>query len=177
MRSRVDPALLSELAVGLVVRLARIARAPLIHPAGPAYLALARDPLPRDVRSVAWAVRRQHRAALVAYVVAALLLMSPALLALHARSGLWQLSPREARLAATAAVGAEPTLVATLVHHPVALLARTLVGGATQLVYDAKALGVLLAVPFVVGLAGAAARATVGPLLVAACFTALPLAL
>jgi len=303
MRSRVDPALLSALAVGLVVRLARIARAPLIHPDGPAYLALASDLLHGDVRrvlesyyspaypglvaiaiaaggspevagrlatagaglaalpllhtltrrllgaraagvavltaalhpalvkaaadvlpetlagafllawlvvlvraqgtvglaaagalagaaylarpegvllvplGVAWAVRRQHRAALVAYVVAALLVMSPALVALHARSGLWQLSPREARLAATAAVGAEPTLVATLVHHPVALLARTLVGGATQLVYDAKALGVLLAVPFVVGLAGAAGRATVGPLLVAACFTALPLAL
>ena len=303
MRSRVDPALLSALAVGLVVRLARIARAPLIHPDGPAYLALASDLLHGDVRrvlesyyspaypglvaiaiaaggspevagrlatagaglaalpllhtltrrllgaraagvavltaalhpalvkgaadvlpetlagafllawlvvlvraqgtvglaaagalagaaylarpegvllvplGVAWAVRRQHRAALVAYVVAALLVMSPALVALHARSGLWQLSPREARLAATAAVGAEPTLVATLVHHPVSLLARTLVGGATQLVYDAKALGVLLAVPFVVGLAGAAGRATVGPLLVAACFTALPLAL
>src|SRR5438094_434439 len=277
MRSRVDPALLSALAVGLVVRLARIARAPLIHPDGPAYLALASDLLHGDVRrvlesyyspaypglvaiaiaaggapevagrlaaagaglaalpllhtltrrllgaraagvavltaalhpalvkaaadvlpetlagafllawlvvlvraqgtvglaaagalagaaylarpegvllvplGVAWAVRRQHRAALVAYVVAALLVMSPALLALHARSGLWQLSPREARLAATAAVGAEPTLVATLVHHPVALLARTLVGGATQLVYDAKVLGVLLAVPFVFG--------------------------
>src|SRR5437763_1808592 len=303
MRARVDPALLSALAVGLVVRLARIARAPLIHPDGPAYLALASDLLHGDVRrvlesyyspaypglvaiaiaaggapevagrlaaagaglaalpllhtltrrllgaraagvavlaaalhpalvkaaadvlpetlagafllawlvvlvraqgtvglaaagalagtaylarpegvllvplGVAWAARRQHRAALVAYVIAALLVMSPALVALHARSGLWQLSPREARLAATAAVGAEPTLVATLVHHPVSLLARTLVGGATQLVYDAKALGVLLAVPFVVGLAGAAGRATVGPLLVAACFTALPLAL
>src|SRR5947199_297021 len=232
MRSRVDPALLSALAVGLVVRLARIARAPLIHPDGPAYLALASDLLHGDVRrvlesyyspaypglvaiaiaaggspevagqlaaagaglaalpllhtltrrllgaraagvavltaalhpalvkaaadvlpetlagafllawlvvlvraqgtvglaaagalagaaylarpegvllvplGVAWAARRQHRAALVAYVIAALLVMSPALVALHARSGLWQLSPREARLAASASGGA-----------------------------------------------------------------------
>src|SRR5438132_13529 len=118
MRSRVDPALLSALAVGLVVRLARIARVPLLPPDGPAYLLawlvvlvraqgtvglaaagalagaayLAR---PEGVLlvplGVAWAVRRQHRAALVAYVVAALLVMSPALVALHARSGLWQL--------------------------------------------------------------------------------------
>ena len=71
MRSRVDPALLSALAVGLVVRLARIARAPLIHPDGPAYLALASDLLHGDVRRVLESYYSPAYPGLVAIAIAA----------------------------------------------------------------------------------------------------------
>src|SRR2546429_9898095 len=71
MRSRVDPALLSALAVGLVVRLARIARAPLIHPDGPAYLALESDLLHGDVRRVLESYYSPAYPGLVAIAIAA----------------------------------------------------------------------------------------------------------
>src|SRR5256886_9437988 len=71
MRSRVDPALLSALAVGLVVRLARIARAPVIHPDGPASLALASDLLHGDARRVLESYYSPAYPGLVAIAIAA----------------------------------------------------------------------------------------------------------
>jgi hypothetical protein len=143
--------------------------------AGAAYLARPEAVLLVPIGLV-WEARRRRPLALAAYVAAAGIVMLPALLALHARSGRWQLTPREARIAARLGPEAGSLLEAARVDP--AGLARTFVtGAARQVVYDAKALGVLV-VPFIVGagvtpLAGPA----VLPLATAAAFTALPLAL
>jgi len=142
--------------------------------AGAAYLARPEAALLVPLGLVRSA-RRTRPAALVAYTAAALLVMAPALLALHARTGTWQLSPREARLAARADLAGEKTLVDALRHHPGAVLGEVARGAVVQTWEDATALGPLLAVPFAAGLV---AGPVVGwPLVVALAFTVLPLAL
>jgi len=122
-----------------------------------------------------WRRRRERLAALALYTGAALVVMAPALLALRAVSGHWQLSPREARIAGLSGVPGATTLVAAALRAPGALLARMTVGVARQALYDVKAVGPLCLVPFAVGLG--TARAGRWPLAIAAWFTALPLAL
>jgi 4-amino-4-deoxy-L-arabinose transferase-like glycosyltransferase len=95
---------------------------------------------------------RRRPASLIAYLTAALGVMAPALLALHARSGTWQLSPREAVIAGRFGSGADASLAAVAVHHPAAL-ARTWAGGAVQQTWDTVvAIGPVLVVPLVAGL-------------------------
>ncbi len=145
--------------------------------AGAAYLARPEAALLVPL-GLARAARRARPGALVAYAAAALLVMAPALLALRARSGTWQLSPREARLTARAGLASETTLLAAVRHHPGAMLGDVFRGAVVQAGQDAKALGPLLAIPFVAGLIAAPpAGATGWPLVVALSFTALPLAL
>ncbi len=122
-----------------------------------------------------WRLRRAHLRALVLYAGAAVAVMAPALLALRAETGHWQLSPREARLALLTGVPGATTLAEAALRNPAALLARMAEGVARQVLYDATALGPLLVIPFLLGVG--AARETRGPLAVAAWFTALPLAL
>ncbi len=105
----------------------------------------------------------------------AVAVMAPALIALRAETGHWQLSPREARLALLSGVPGATTLAEAALRNPAALLARMAEGVARQVLYDATALGPLLAIPFLLGVG--AARETRTPLAVAAWFTALPLAL
>jgi len=111
-----------------------------------------------------WRLRRARLRALVLYAGAAVAIMAPALIALRAGTGHWQLSPREARVALLSGVPGATTLAEAALRNPAALLAR-----------DATELGPLLAIPFVLGVG--AARETRRPLVVAAWFTALPLAL
>jgi len=119
-----------------------------------------------------WRLRRERLGTLVLYASAAVVLMAPALLALHAASGHWGLSPREARVALLSGAPGATTLAEAALRSPAALLARLAGGGARQVLYDATALGPPCLVPFVLGIG--AAR---WPLAVAAWFTALPLAL
>ena len=115
------------------------------------------------------------RARRVAYVGAALLVMAPALIAVHAETGHWQLSPREAR---NVPVPGATTLVDAVLRAPRVLAASVARGAVEQTLDDAKALSPFLWLPFAAGVASATARAAVGwPLVVAASFTALPLAL
>src|SRR5207244_3015877 len=122
-----------------------------------------------------WRLRRARLGALVRYAGVAVAVMAPALVALRAETGHWQLSPREARVALLAGVPGATTLVEAALTNPAALLARLAEGVARQVLYDATALGPLLVIPFVLGFG--TARGTRGPLAVAAWFTALPLAL
>jgi len=122
-----------------------------------------------------WRLRRTRLRALVLYAGAAVAVMAPALIALRAETGHWQLSPREARLALLTGVPGATTLAEAALRNPAALLARMAEGVARQVLYDATALGPLLVIPFLLGVG--AARETRGPLAVAAWFTALPLAL
>src|SRR5207245_140747 len=189
--------LAAALAVGLAVRVLRLLRDPLIHPDGPAYLALASALLRGKVMAVLggyysplylarpegvlllplglWRLRRARLGALVLYAGAAVAVMAPALVALRAETGHWQLSPREARVALLTGVPGATTLAEAALTNPAALLARLAEGVARQVLYDATALGPLLVIPFVLGFG--TARGTRGPLAVAAWFTALPLAL
>src|SRR5207244_4095335 len=121
-----------------------------------------------------WRLRRARLRALVLYAGAAVAVMAPALIALRAGTGHWQLSPREARVALLSGVPGATTLAEAALRNPAALLARMAEGMARQVIYDATALGPLLAIPFLLGVG--AARETRGPLAVAAWFTALPLA-
>jgi hypothetical protein len=122
-----------------------------------------------------WQRRRQQLVQLAGYAAAAVLVMAPALLALRAASGHWQLSPREARIAGLSGVPGATTLVAAALHAPRALLGRMAVGVVRQTLFDVKALGLFCLVPFAVGLWTATAGRW--PLAIAAGFTALPLAL
>src|SRR5438094_2741912 len=122
-----------------------------------------------------WRLRRARLGALVLYAGAAVAVMAPALVALRAETGHWQLSPREARVALLTGVPGATTLAEAALTNPAALLARMAEGVARQLLYDATALGPLLVIPFALGLG--TAPGTRGPLAVAAWFTALPLAL
>ncbi len=122
-----------------------------------------------------WRLRRARLRALVVYAGAAVAVMAPALIALRAETGHWQLSPREARVALLSGVPGATTLAEAALRNPAALLARMAEGMARQVLYDATELGPLLAIPFLLGVG--AARETRGPLAVAAWFTALPLAL
>jgi hypothetical protein len=124
-----------------------------------------------------WRARRERGATLAAYAAAAVLIMSPALLAVHARSGQWQISPREARIAEDVGVPGARTLADAVRRAPGTMLGALASGAARQVAYDAKALGVLL-VPFAVGLAAFPPRgAAAWPLAVAAWLTLLPLAI
>ena len=115
------------------------------------------------------------RARRAAYVGVALLVMAPALLAVHVETGRWQLSPREAR---NVPVPGAMTLADGLLRDPRAFGVAVARGAVEQTLDDAKALSPFLWLPFAAGLASEAARAAVGwPLVVAASFTALPLAL
>jgi len=115
------------------------------------------------------------RARRVGYVGAALLVMAPALIALRVETGHWQLSPREARIVP---VPGATTLVDAALRDPRALVASVARGAVEQTLDDAKALSPFLWPAFAAGVASASARAAVGwPLVVAASFTALPLAL
>jgi hypothetical protein len=66
-------------------------------------------------------VRRKPLTTVAAYVLATLLVMAPAVLALHDRTGIWQISRREAALTAQAGLGDQATLTDALRTHPVAL--------------------------------------------------------
>jgi hypothetical protein len=115
------------------------------------------------------------RARRASYAAAAVLVMLPALVALRVETGRWQLSPREARVVP---VPGATSLADAAFRAPLALGGAVVRGAAEQTLDDAKALGPLLWIPFVVGVAAAPTRAAVGwPLVVAAAFTALPLAL
>src|SRR5256712_2866295 len=122
-----------------------------------------------------WRLRRARPRALVLYAGAAVAVMAPALIALRAGTGHWQLSPREARLALLTGVPGATTLLEAVLRNPAALLVRMAKGVARQVLYDTTELGPLLVIPFVLGVG--AARETRRPLVVAAWFTALPLAL
>ena len=125
-----------------------------------------------------WRVRGRRAPAVALYGAAAILVMLPALVALRARSGHWQLSPREARIAARTGVPGASSLVDATIRNPAAIIRRTAIGVVRQTAYDAKALGPLLWIPAAVGLFVAAPRGPgAWPLLVAGWFTALPLAL
>jgi hypothetical protein len=125
-----------------------------------------------------WGAGRHRPRALATYAIAVLLVLAPVAAALHARTGAWQLSPREAAVLADLGVGDEPTLLGAVVRRPGAVLLGMVRGGAEQMADDLKALGVLLWVPFAVGLAVAPpARATALPVVVVGSFTLLPLAL
>src|SRR5262249_26513776 len=90
------------------------------------------------------AVVRRRPACLVAYALSALAVMAPALMALHARTGTWQLSPREAVIAARFGSGDQTSLVDVAVHHPVALVGRWAAGAARQVWNTVVALGPIL---------------------------------
>jgi hypothetical protein len=121
--------------------------------------------------------RRARVPALAAYAVAAGLVMLPVLQALHARTGHWQLSPREARLEVRDGLPGD-TLVDALRENPATVIGRTLAGGVQQAISDLKALGPLLWVPFVAGLVAAPPTGLrAWPLIVTGTLTALPLAL
>ena len=146
--------------------------------AGAAYLARPEGAflLPAGVAA---AVGRRHRARGIAlYVVAALVVMAPVLIALHARSGRWELSPRESRIMRSTGLFREETLLGAVRNEPMALLQRLVEGAGRQLTDDAKALGPFLWIPFAFGLARARPRGEQAwPLLIAAAFTVLPLAM
>jgi len=104
--------------------------------------------------------------------------MLPALLALRVQSGHWQISPREARIAARAGLPEETTFAGAARHHPGTVLGRVASGVVSQVIDDAIALGPLLWIPFVAGLLVVPLRGPPAwPLATAAAFTVLPLAL
>src|SRR5437867_5399362 len=146
--------------------------------AGAAYLARPEGVLLLPLGVAAAAARRHRAGGLVVYVGAGLLVMAPVLVALHARSGRWELSPREARIMRSTGLSGEKTLLGAVRQEPVAVLRRVVAGAGRQLADDAKALGPLLWLPFAFGLFGGRPRGEqVWPLLVAGAFTALPLAI
>src|SRR5436309_749436 len=98
-----------------------------------------------------WRLRRARLRALVLYAGAAVAVMAPALIALRAETGHWQLSPREARVALLTGVPGATTLAEAALRDPAALLARMAGGVARQVLYDATALGPLCAIPFLLG--------------------------
>src|SRR5439155_1052297 len=152
--------LAAALAAGLVVRVARLLRDPLMHPDGPAYLELARALLRGKVLAVLGGYYSPLYPAAVAGLAATGLRLelagrATALLALRAETGHWQLSPREARLALLTGVPGATTLAEAALRNPAALLARMAEGVARQVLYDATALGPLCAIPFLLGVGAA----------------------
>ena len=126
-----------------------------------------------------WRLRRQPflRVRLV-HATAAVLVMLPVLLALRAETGHWQLSPREARIAAGTGIPGATSLAGAAVRAPARLAGRIALGIGEQTLHDAKALSPLLLLPFVAGLASASVRRAAGwPLAVVAVITVVPLAL
>ena len=146
--------------------------------AGVAYLARPEGALLLPLGVAAAAGRRHRAGGLVVYLGAGLLVMAPVVVALHARSGRWELSPREARIMRSTGLSGEKTLLGAVRQEPVAVLRRIVAGAGRQLADDAKALGPLLWLPFAFGLFGGPPRGEQAwPLLVAGAFTALPLAI
>src|SRR5439155_381166 len=74
--------------------------------AGVAYLARPEGALLLPLGVAAAAGRRHRAGGLVVYLGAGLLVMAPVVVALHARSGRWELSPREARIMRSAGLSA-----------------------------------------------------------------------
>ena len=146
--------------------------------AGVAYLARPEGALLLPLGVAAAAGRRHRAGGLVVYLGAGLLVMAPVVVALHARSGRWELSPREARIMRSTGLSGEKTLLGAVRQEPVAVLRRIVAGAGRQLADDAKALGPLLWLPFAFGLFGGPPRGEQAwPLLVAGAFTVLPLAI
>jgi hypothetical protein len=145
---------------------------------GAAYLTRPEGAFLLPLGVVVAAGRRHRVGGLVLYVGAALLVMAPMIVALHARSGRWELSPREGRIMRSTGLSGEETLLGAVRREPRAVLQRVAKGAGRQLVDDAKALGPLLWFPFAVGLASGRPRGEQAwPLLVAGAFTVLPLAM
>jgi hypothetical protein len=120
-----------------------------------------------------WHPRARRPHVLAAYAAAAVLVMSPALVALRVESGRWQLSPREARVAANLGVPDATTLGDAIVREPGTVLRSAVAGLGEQLLHDAKALSPLLWLPFGAGLLAVSIRAAVAwPLAVVAWLTA-----
>jgi hypothetical protein len=121
--------------------------------------------------------RRAMRAAplsAAAYVLGAVLVMAPAVVAMHERTGTWQLSRREAALAGQAGVAGDTTLGGAIRTDPGAMLAYWGAGVAEQSWDTLVAVGPVLALPLAVGLR---TLPLAWPLAVAAAFVAGPLAL
>jgi 4-amino-4-deoxy-L-arabinose transferase-like glycosyltransferase len=119
-------------------------------------------------------VRRRPLTTVAVYVLATLLVMAPAVLALHDRTGTWQISRREAALTAQAGLGDQATLTDALRADTLALARYWSHGIAEQSWDTVVALGAILAAPFVVGLR---TLPLAWPLAIAALFIAGPLAL
>jgi 4-amino-4-deoxy-L-arabinose transferase-like glycosyltransferase len=142
--------------------------------AGAVYLARPEGVLLLVIGAGWLAIRRRPLATIAVYVLAAVLLIAPAVLALHERTGTWQISRREAKVNLEAGAVDDVTLVDALRHHPTALVRYWGVGVAEQTWDTVVALGVVLALPFAVGLW---TLPLAWPLAVAALFVAGPLAL
>jgi 4-amino-4-deoxy-L-arabinose transferase-like glycosyltransferase len=146
--------------------------------AGTAYLARPEGVLLIPLGLV-WLLGRARRPrAAFAYAALALAVMAPAVVALHDRTGAWQLSPREGRITSQLGMPEDATFLAAALDHPLAIAAALASGAVLQLAYDAKALSPFLWLPFGVGLVASGVRGWRSwPLVVAGAFTALPLAL
>jgi 4-amino-4-deoxy-L-arabinose transferase-like glycosyltransferase len=104
---------------------------------------------------VAWLGWRRRAAAVgptAAYLLAALVVMAPAVLALHARSATWQISRREAVATARAGVSDETTLAGAVRRHPAAIVTQWASGAGQQTWDTVVAIGPVLALPFALGL-------------------------
>src|SRR5437868_2175520 len=83
--------------------------------------------------------RSRRPLAVVAYAAAALLVMLPALVALRAESGHWQITPREARIAARIGIPGASTLAGAVARAPGRMAALGVRGIVEQTLHDAKA--------------------------------------
>ena len=126
------------------------------------------------VLGAGWLALRRRPLATAAYVLVTVLVMAPAVVALQAPTGSWQISGREASATAQAGIGEEKTLTDALRTHPGTLARYWGLGVAEQTWDTAVALGAVLAVPFVVGLR---MLPFAWPLAVAALFVVGPIAL
>ena len=126
------------------------------------------------VLGAGWLALRRRPLATAAYVLVTVLVMAPAVVALQAPTGSWQISGREASATAQAGIGEEKTLTDALRTHPGTLARYWGLGVAEQTWDTAVALGAVLAVPFVVGLR---TLPFAWPLAVAALFVVGPIAL
>ena len=146
--------------------------------AGATYLARPEGVLLLAI-GIAWLAWR-HRTAVSAssfaavYLLAAVVAMAPAVLALHERTGTWQISRREAALTVRAGLPDQTTLAAAVREHPGTMLGHWTAGVARQTWNTAVAIGPVLALPLLVGLR---TLAPAWPLAVAATFVVGPLAL
>jgi 4-amino-4-deoxy-L-arabinose transferase-like glycosyltransferase len=108
------------------------------------------------------------------YVIATVVVMAPAAIALHERTGTWQISRREAALTTRAGLPDQTTLAAAVRRHPGAMLGHWATGVARQTWNTVVAIGPVLALPLLVGLR---TMAPAWPLTIAAAFVVGPLAL
>jgi len=141
--------------------------------AGTTYLARPEGVL-LGILGVGWALWRRRPAAAAASIAVTLVVMAPALLALHERTGRWQLSLREAALVERAGIAHQTSLAGAALHRPGAFAARWAGGAAWQTWNTLVALGPVTAPLAFVGLG---TTAPAWPLGVSAAFVAGPLAL